>query len=230
MIAELAMLCVAHAGGNEHAIENTRAAFQSSRPCAVETDVRFTKDNVPVIMHDDTVDRTTDGTGPVSSFTLAQLRTLRTIDGQYVPTLYEFLADTGDRTGNRQVFVELKVKPTLPQWAAFNDRFAWLHARGRTVVLTGDKALLPHIRANSYIPGWIDELGDRDPADIPTTYYFKHHWSVTADRAAKWHKAGIKVFAWTPDRQDVWQRFKQYGTVSGVVTNKPTAFTNWSKT
>lgn len=223
MIAELAMLCVAHAGGNEHAVENTRAAFTSSRPCAVETDVRFTKDNVPVMLHDATVDRTTNGTGPVSSYTLAELRKLRTDDGQYVPTLYEFLADTS----GRKVFVELKVTPTPTQWREFNYRFTWMHARDRTVVLTGNKALIPHIRANGHVPGWIDELGDRNPVDIPTTYYFKHHWSVTADRAAKWHAAGKKVFAWTPDRTEVWQRFKNYGTVAGVVTNKPTAFTDW---
>ncbi|NJD10445.1 MAG: glycerophosphodiester phosphodiesterase [Gemmatimonadetes bacterium] len=73
-------LLVAHRGGAGLAPENTLAAFESAaRDWAVdmiELDVRATADGACVVIHDPTVDRTTDGTGPVARFTLAELRRL----------------------------------------------------------------------------------------------------------------------------------------------------------
>ena len=68
---------VAHRGGFEtppNTNENSMAAFERAADIgvwAIETDVWFTKDMVPVVMHDETLDRTTDGTGKVSDYTYA---------------------------------------------------------------------------------------------------------------------------------------------------------------
>jgi len=73
-------LLIAHRGGAGLAPENTLAGFQSaSRDWAadmVELDVRATADGECVVLHDPTVDRTTDGSGSVAQLTLAQLRRL----------------------------------------------------------------------------------------------------------------------------------------------------------
>src|SRR4051794_19967414 len=77
-------LVVGHRGtGNIGAPENTFAAFDAavSVGAALETDVRTTSDGVPVIMHDETVDRTTGGTGTVTAMTLDELLRL---DAAYV--------------------------------------------------------------------------------------------------------------------------------------------------
>lgn len=92
---------VAHRGGSHDAPENTLAAIrEASRNGAtgVELDLSFTADGVPVLMHDETVDRTTNGSGPVNKMQFVQLRKLdaaarhrlrERFSGEKVPTLQE---------------------------------------------------------------------------------------------------------------------------------------------
>lgn len=70
---------IAHRGGSAEAPENTLAAFRTAKEngaAGVEFDVDFTKDGRAVVIHDSTVDRTTDGSGPVSEFTFEEIRKL----------------------------------------------------------------------------------------------------------------------------------------------------------
>lgn len=71
---------MAHRGGSRVAPENTMTAFRSAiedwGADVLELDVRLTRDGEVVVIHDPTVDRTTDGTGPVSALSVAELRTL----------------------------------------------------------------------------------------------------------------------------------------------------------
>jgi len=72
-------MVIAHRGASSYAPENTLAAFDLAIEMGVrhiELDVHATRDNHIVVIHDDTVDRTTDGSGPVTNFTLATLRKL----------------------------------------------------------------------------------------------------------------------------------------------------------
>ena len=100
---------IAHRGGAEEAPENTLLAFEKAQAIdpkvILEFDVHLTKDKVPVIIHDSTVDRTTDGSGPVASYSLEELKKLDAAykfqqegafpykdQGINVPTLQELLA------------------------------------------------------------------------------------------------------------------------------------------
>jgi glycerophosphoryl diester phosphodiesterase len=70
-------LVIAHRGASGLAPENTMPSFQLAADQgadAFELDVQLTGDGAPVVLHDDTLDRTTDGSGPVGRFTLAQVR------------------------------------------------------------------------------------------------------------------------------------------------------------
>lgn len=88
---------IAHRGASAYAPENTFAAFDKALSLGAqhaEFDVQFSADGHIVVIHDDTVDRTTDGSGPVASKTLAQLHSLDAggwfspeYAGQRVPTL-----------------------------------------------------------------------------------------------------------------------------------------------
>ena len=72
-------MVLAHRGWSGHYPENTMPAFEKAAALPIdglETDIRSTADGVPVIMHDETVDRTTNGAGPVNEFTLAGLKRL----------------------------------------------------------------------------------------------------------------------------------------------------------
>ena len=90
----------AHRGCSFHYPENTLTAFREAVTLpgltGIETDVQLTKDGVPVIIHDEKVDRTTDGEGWVKDFTLAELQALhiKGKDGdvpERIPTLEELL-------------------------------------------------------------------------------------------------------------------------------------------
>lgn len=88
---------IAHRGGGDGAPENTLAALRLAAASgfrAVEFDVQLSADGVPVLIHDDTVDRTTDGRGAVAALSAAQLATLDAgcrhgprFAGEHIPTL-----------------------------------------------------------------------------------------------------------------------------------------------
>ena len=86
---------IAHRGGRVYEPENTIAAFQHAIDSGadwIEFDVQQTKDEKLVVIHDETVDRTTDGTGMVKDMTLEQIRELDAGNGQQVPTFEEVIA------------------------------------------------------------------------------------------------------------------------------------------
>lgn len=107
---------IAHRGAAGHAPENTLAAMRiayDNDMDFVEADLQVTADGVAVLMHDDTVDRTTGGHGPVSSLTLEQVKALEAggwygqeFAGEPVPTLEEFLDDLTPT--NSRALLELK--------------------------------------------------------------------------------------------------------------------------
>jgi glycerophosphoryl diester phosphodiesterase len=108
------ILVIAHRAEHEDHAENSIAAIQSSIQLGVdyvELDVRTTKDGKLVLMHDKTVDRTTDGKGEVEDLTLDQIRhlRLRNYDGQ-VPTFDEAMD-----TARGKVGIYLDWKEASPQ-------------------------------------------------------------------------------------------------------------------
>ncbi len=108
---------VAHRGGGALAPENTIAAVEVGRAhgfAAIEIDAMLARDEVPVLMHDATVDRTTDGSGPVAALTAAQLRRLDAggwfaarFRGEPVPAL----ADVIRHCRAHGVWIDIEIKP-----------------------------------------------------------------------------------------------------------------------
>jgi glycerophosphoryl diester phosphodiesterase len=103
------VLNVAHRGASGRFPENTLAAFAAAIDAGAqmcELDVQLTRDGAVVVMHDDTVDRTTDGCGAVRAMMLDELKRLdagvrfgREFKGERVPTLAEVFALTDGRCG-----------------------------------------------------------------------------------------------------------------------------------
>jgi glycerophosphoryl diester phosphodiesterase len=118
-------LVLAHRGASAYAPENTFAAFDLAVELgapALETDVRATADGHLVLLHDERVDRTTDGHGPVADLTLAEVKALDAgswfeprFAGQRVPTLGEFLARYARRVGTQ---LEVKAQSVEAQVVA----------------------------------------------------------------------------------------------------------------
>jgi glycerophosphoryl diester phosphodiesterase len=83
---------IAHRGGPNYAPENTLPTFYNAMAQGMdwlEFDVQMTKDGELVVIHDETVDRTTDGTGAVRDLTLEEIRGLDAGNGERVPTFEE---------------------------------------------------------------------------------------------------------------------------------------------
>jgi glycerophosphoryl diester phosphodiesterase len=103
------ILIGAHRGAMGYEPENTLAAFEKAieqGTYRIECDVRQTRDGHLVMMHDATVDRTTDGSGPVAELTLARMRELKAGGKEPVPTLAETL-----RCARGRCLLLVEIKP-----------------------------------------------------------------------------------------------------------------------
>jgi glycerophosphoryl diester phosphodiesterase len=226
---------IAHRFGTERYPENTRQALRwatdTARARWLETDVQFDKVGTPFVIHDPTLDRTTNRTGPVAAQNLSALRAggLRIDGGYLLPSWYEVLTDLQARPGV-QMQAELKVRPTPAQLAKFLARLDWTGTRAQVVVTSFDPATLDLVKAAAPTlrRALIAELGWQDPAAITphATTYSKHVWAITQARLVAWKAGGVtEVDAWTPDGPADWRRMASYGgLVTAVVTNKPNAY------
>lgn len=133
-------LIAAHRGGPEPGYpENCIATFENAlryAPCLIECDVRMSRDSVLVIMHDESLDRTTTGTGNVADYTLTELKELKLKDNEgkitsyVIPTLSEVLRWAKGRT-----IIELDVKRPVTSEAIVASIEEY-HAEAATVVIT----------------------------------------------------------------------------------------------
>ena len=91
---------VGHRGAPMEEPENTLRSFRRALElgvAAVELDVQLTRDGRLAVIHDETLDRTTNGHGPVQDFTLAELQKLDAGQGEPIPALEEVLELTRGR-------------------------------------------------------------------------------------------------------------------------------------
>jgi glycerophosphoryl diester phosphodiesterase len=112
---------------------------------AVEVDVRTTRDGVPVLMHDPTVDRTTAGTGRVADLSAAEVLELARPDGARVPTLTGYLAACHDR-GVGTILLDLKA-PGATDLAAVLGVVRRSRVSARCILLVRDGRHLGQLRA-----------------------------------------------------------------------------------
>jgi len=225
---------IAHRGGSALGPENTLACLAQSIALGVdyvEVDVRETHDGRFVLMHDGTVDRTTDGTGAVADQTLAQLRALDAgawfapgYAGQRVPTLGEVLGLCRDRTG---IYLDHK-EGSIPRLARLVRRTGMLR---QVVVYDGPQEVAEWKRAAPALPvmispdeahrrpGGITELLERVPADILDGNVAE--W--TAELVAEAHAQGALVYVDNLGFTDTeaWFRKAIEMGVDGIQTDHP---------
>ena len=89
----------------ENSLEGFRYAVTHGAE-GVEFDVHLTKDKVPVVMHDEEIDRTTDGTGFIKDYTISELRKFHLANGEPVPMLSELF----EVLQNRDIYINLEFK------------------------------------------------------------------------------------------------------------------------
>ncbi len=235
---------IAHRGNSAYYPENTVASFQSAVSLgvdALEFDVRLTKDGVAVVHHDPTLDRTTNGTGPLASKTLAELKQLDagfhfTKDGSHpyrgqgitIPTFEEVL----EAFPATPFIIELKV----PEVAAETRRLLEKHyATGKVIVDAFSSAALDPLRGSDIALGASSTgayrmlrhlvTGPPKPGTlnfnalcIPWTYRGLPVPCAAIARSAK--HAEVVTHVWTVDSPRLAGKLWA-GGVNGIVTNDP---------
>lgn len=232
----------AHRGYSAVNPENTLAALVAGARAGaawVETDVHTSADGVPVIMHDDTVDRTTPGSGRVSGLTGPALTGLdagswfdAAFAAQRVPTLDEALAVTARSTSD--LLLEIKGPETPAEVARILDAVRAAGMADRTLVQSFDEAVLRAARAHdpSIRLGLLRGQLDADPVAVsrdlgvvaynPSFGALRNRPSLVGELNA----AGVAVFAWTADAATDWAWLTDAG-VDGIITNRPGALGGW---
>jgi glycerophosphoryl diester phosphodiesterase len=201
-------MVIAHRGASSYAPENTLAAFDLALHLGcrhLELDVDFTSDGHIVVMHDDTVDRTTNGTGPVVSHTLAELRVLDAgswfgtqFTGERIPTFAEVL----ERYQGR-VHIHTEIKGRAEHLAPCTADLVRQYGMVDHVTVTSfQKPRLEEMRA--YAPelpaGWlVSEVTDVTIAqarELGLTQLCPRANTVTPALVRRLHAEGFAVRAW----------------------------------
>lgn len=214
----------AHRGASVERPENTLAAFARALELGVdgiELDVHLTADGVPVVIHDETVDRTTNGSGAVASMHLESISALDAGQRQRIPTLGEVLDLIDDR-----VHMDIEVK------AAAAGRAVLEEARGRPNLLWAissfDHGVLRNIRA-------IDKHADLWPlTPSASDGVLKTIRDLGASTIAIWDRgidqdivehvrqAGARCWVWTVNDPERAREISKWD-IAGICTDDPRA-------
>lgn len=233
-----------HRGGGATAPENTLPAISAALAGGfdyVEIDVALTADRVPVLMHDATVDRTTDGHGPLSALTLAEVKTLDAgswfapeFAGTSVPTFTEVL-DLLDESGHRAI-VELKGEWDADAVAGAVDEITARGLERRVAVSSFDARTLAMTGAASGVVARLFILRNLPDDVVAAAQEAGVRGLVVARRAVidrpeiveELHAAGIRVVVYTLNDDTQWDEVTALG-VDGIVTDDPATLSLWQQ-
>ena len=233
------VLRVGHRGAKGHAPENTMASFDLAVQMgvhAVETDVHLSKDGEVVIIHDHTVDRTTDGHGFIKDMTVAELKRLDAgawydarFAGERILTLAELLAWARDRV---PLAIEIKNGPIYYPGIAGKVIRLVRDFRDMTLqvillsfdhlVLREAKMIAPEIATGIlYVGGLVDAIGAARAAGADS---LNPNWAfVTPALVGSAHAAGLAVSPWCPNDLATLRMLDQMG-VDSIGTDYPDLF------
>lgn len=229
---------IAHRGASAHAPENTLAAFELALrqgADAVELDAKLSADGQIVVFHDLTIDRTTEGHGPLNKMTLAQLRNLDAgshfdvaFQGERIPTLEEVLKAVGQLTYiNIELTNYANLLDDLPNKVAALVKRLKLSQRVffssfNPIALTRIRQLLPECpagllatagRSGAWARSWVGHL-------LKYQALHPEHRDATPELVEGVHQRGKKIFVWTVNQSDEMRRLFQIG-VDGIFTDDP---------
>jgi len=236
-------LVIAHRGNSSVAPENTLPALAAAGFAGadlIEIDVQIGRDGAGVVIHDDSVDRTTDASGPVNVLDTAEVARLDAgawKDLSYSGAVVPMFAQVLELLGRFQdLGLLLEFKGTWPEGPA-SDLLAALTASAvadRTIVQSFDidtvrvlRDLAPTVRCAG-----LARSGDAETIAICTDLGLMacnpHHHSVIEDPASvqRMHEAGLKTFPWTANEPADWAALVAAG-VDGIITDRPDRLLGW---
>lgn len=230
----MSVIVIAHRGYSAKAPENTMAAFELALEAGadgIELDVHLTKDGEVVVLHDETVNRTTSGKGSVREYNLAELKELDAgswfapeYAGEKVPTLRQVL----DLLKGRDVLLNIETKTALG-FEQLNERLVPLLDKydrwERTIISSFNHYSLAHLISlkreartailymSALVNPWVYAKS------IGATVLHPYHHTVVPEIVTASHQNGMMVNVWTVDQEPDIERMKQC-RVDGIITNQ----------
>jgi glycerophosphoryl diester phosphodiesterase len=241
MMSMAAPLVIAHRGDSTHKPENTIAAFAAALETGaaiVEFDVHLSRDGAVMVIHDPTVDRTTNGHGKVKALALEELRRLSagypsrfgaTHAGERIPTLAEVLGLLRERA---RAMIEIKTEAVTDD--AEGGIEAHVIEEVRRAGMEKDVALISFDRrallrcrtlAPDILRGHLFERGKpgemlAGAREVASDLIMPEKRLLSDDLRDRAREAGIKVATWVVDEIDELRRLMRFD-LYGVGSNRP---------
>jgi glycerophosphoryl diester phosphodiesterase len=234
---------VAHRGNSWVAPQNTLAAFEAAARAgadSIELDVQLTSDGHVVVIHDDTLDATTSGSGWLKDTTLAEVRELDA--GSWFSPAY-----AGQRVPLLDEVIELLLRhPSVDLLCEVKGEWTAEHAELVTRPLRR-AGLAPRVVVQSFCPATVEALRDADPglrrglllgdvgpdvldlcASLDVVMANPHGLLLQQDPGlvARLHGAGLQVAVWTLDEPAHWATAVGLA-VDEIITDRPDHLAGW---
>lgn len=220
------ILKIGHRGAKGYEPENTLVSFEKAIEMGadgIELDVHLSLDGHLIVIHDETIDRTTNGKGFVNQLALQELKSFKINDEHEIPTLEEVLDLVNQRCF---VNIELKNQDTAEKVVQLIEHYIsdknWNH--NHFIVSSFDWNALQQVR---FLNGNI-RIGILTETDLNLALSFARFLKaealhpdfqlLTNEYTAKIQEKGIQVFPWTVNEMDNIQRMKSFN-VDGIITD-----------
>lgn len=219
---------IGHRGACGHAPENTLASMRKALEIGVdgfEFDIQMSKDSIPVVIHDDTLERTTNGKGKVSDFSLKELQKLDAGNHEKIPSLQDVIDMADKRT---RLFIELKAedatKPVTDIVTNAVKHGGWDYEQfficsfnHQQIALS--RKLLPEVRTCAVlvgIPVTLAEIAVSAGAWALSSAIHHTNRALVDDARTR----GLKVMVWTADKPEEIEKARAL-KVDGIISNFP---------
>jgi glycerophosphoryl diester phosphodiesterase len=222
------ILKIGHRGAAGYEPENTLASFQKAIDMGadgIELDVHLSNDGQIMVIHDETIDRTTNGKGVVRKLSLQELKSFRTEKGQEIPTLIEVFEMVNQRC---LINIELKGNATAQPVVALIERYVldknwkytdFLISSFDWIALKEVRLLNPKIRIGVLTPTDLDlALAFSTFIKAETIHPYFH--LLTNENTRQMQKEGFQVLAWTVNEPDDIQQIQSF-EVNGIISDFP---------
>lgn len=237
-------MVIAHRGGKKWAPENTMAGFKQSvdvKADGIELDIHKCKSGELIVIHDETLDRTTNGTGLVKDKTWSELSKLsaglwfdKKFESERIPLLSEVLELVD---GKLVLNIEIKNSPVAYEGIE-DDLLKMLEGYkypDKIIISSFDHAVIKRIssKTDKYKLAF---LGDALVYDIGgyankvgATAWHPYHGELRSDNVEQAHNNNLMVNVWTVNESKDWNRMKSL-KVDGIVTDDPAGLIDYLKT
>ena len=222
------MLNIGHRGAKGYGPENTLLSFQKAIDIGVdgiELDVHLSSDGAIMVIHDETLDRTTNGKGFVNELSLQELKTFQIEKENTIPTLIEVFDLV-----NKHCFINIELKgngtskPVINLIEHYIEEKNWNY--GHFIISSFNWSALQEVRKwNAKIQIGVLTHTDLDLAiafakfiKAETIHPYFH--LLTKENTLKIQNEGFKVFAWTVNETEDIQKIKSFH-VNGIISDFP---------